>query len=46
MRGRSTFARLALARYDAGGLMATEPIVQWAKAVWDVLVPSEDMTDS
>ena len=43
MRGRSSFARLALAGYDAGGLMAIEPIVQWAKAVWDSLVPRDDM---
>ena len=46
MRGRSTFARTALAGYDVGSLMATDPIVQWAKAVWDRLVPSTDRKDS
>ena len=46
MRGRSTFARLTLASYDVGALMATDPIVQWAKAVWDRLVVKEDMRDS
>ena len=35
MRGRSTFARLALAGYDARGRMAIGPVVQWAKAAWD-----------
>ena len=35
MRGRSTFARLSLAGYDVGALMATDPIVDWACAVWD-----------
>ena len=43
MRGKSTFARLTLADYDAGGLMAIDPIVQWAKAVWDGLVPRDGM---
>ena len=46
MRGKSTFARLVLAGYDAGGLMATEPVVQWAKAIWDKLVSPEDMAIS
>ena len=43
MRGKSTFARIALAGHDAGGLMAIDPIIQWAKAVWDELVARDDM---
>ena len=35
MRGKSTFGRLSLANYDVGGVMATDPIVEWAKAGWD-----------
>ena len=43
MRGKSTFARLTLANYDAGGLMAIDPIVHWARAVFDKLVSQDDM---
>jgi ribonuclease HI len=43
MRGRSAFARLQLAAYDVGALMAIDPLVEWAKAVWDGLVPREDL---
>ena len=46
MRGKSTFARIALAGHDAGGLMAIDPIIQWAKAVWDGLVVRDDMAFS
>ena len=46
MRGKSTFARLTLAGYDAGALMAVGPIAQWAKAAWDALVSREDMATS
>ena len=34
MRGRSTFARLELARYNPGAECALSPIVDWAKAIW------------
>ena len=43
MRGRSTFARLQLARYDPGALCATGPIVDWARAIWDRAVGIEDL---
>ena len=43
MRGKSIFARLTLSGYDAGALMATDPIVHWAVAVWDTLVSRDDM---
>ena len=43
MRGKSSFARLALSSYDIGALMATDPITDWAKAVWDSLVSRDDM---
>ena len=38
MRGRSSFARLALANYDVGALMGTDPIVEWSRSAWDGLV--------
>ena len=43
IRGRSTFARLTLAGYDAGGLMAIDPIVHWARAAWDQIATPDDM---
>ena len=43
MRGRCTFARLRLASYDPGALLATDPILDWAKAVWDGLASEDDM---
>ena len=43
MRGRSTFARLEIARYDPGAICATAPIVDWAKAVWDGFVAADDL---
>ena len=43
MRGRSTFARLELARYDPGADCATAPITDWAKAIWDKAVCCEDL---
>ena len=43
MRGRSTFARLQLASFDVGALMATDPILEWSRAVWDGLVCDEDL---
>jgi hypothetical protein len=43
MRGRSAFARLALAKYDVGTQMAIEPVVEWARAVWDGLVSREEL---
>ena len=43
LRGRSQFARLKLTDYDIGALMATDPIIEWAKAVmgWSTGPPSE-----
>ena len=41
MRGKSTFARVTLGGYDAGAVMAIDPILHWAKAIWDVLVPRQ-----
>jgi len=38
MRGRSAFARVRLAGFDSGAIMAISPIIDWAKAVWDGLV--------
>ena len=35
MRGRCTFARLALARYDPGAVLVTDPLLEWARAAWD-----------
>jgi ribonuclease HI len=43
MRGRSSFARLQLASYDVGALMAIDPVIEWSRAVWDGLVPREDL---
>ena len=43
MRGRSTFARLQLAAYDAGADLAVAPIYEWARAVWDGLVDKGDL---
>eukprot|EP00972_Heterocapsa_arctica_P048359 7131589-Heterocapsa_arctica.AAC.1 len=43
MRGRSAFARLQLAAFDVGALMAVDPITEWAKAVWDGLVSRDDL---
>ena len=43
MRGRSSFARLQLAAFDVGTLMATGPTVEWAKAVWEGLVGRDDL---
>ena len=33
MKGRSSFARLQLADFDVGAVMAVDPILAWAKAV-------------
>ena len=46
MRGRSQFARLQLTGYDVGGLMAIDPIVEWAKATWDGLVDRDILKDT
>ena len=43
MRGRSAFARLQLAAFDVGALMATDPLLEWARAVWDGLVSDDDL---
>ena len=43
MRGRSQFGRLQLAEYDVGALMATDPLVEWAKGVWDGLASRKMM---
>ena len=43
MRGRSTFARLELARYDPGAGGAVAPIVDWANAIWDSVAPQVDL---
>ena len=43
VRGRSSFARLELAGYDPGADMAVGPIVEWARAVWDNLVPKDEL---
>ena len=37
-RGRSAFARLQLAEFDIGAVMALDPILAWARAVWDKAV--------
>ena len=42
-RGRSSFARLELAGYDPGADMAVGPIVEWARASWDGLVPRDEL---
>ena len=46
MRGRSAYARLQLAGYDVGAQMAIGPIMEWAKAVWDSLVPRDQLNDA
>ena len=43
MRGRCTFARLSLSKYDPGVGLATDPIIEWAKAIWDGLVDPDDL---
>ena len=43
MRGRSTFARLELAKYDPGTECAVGPILEWAKAIWDEAVSHEEL---
>ena len=43
MRGRSTLARLELARYDPGIACAISPIEEWAKAIWDTTAKCEDL---
>ena len=43
MRGRCTFARLALARSDPGLVLATDPLLEWACAAWDGSSCEEDM---
>ena len=43
LRGRSTFARLELAKYDPAAECAIAPIVEWAKALWDNVVSDADM---
>ena len=43
MRGRSTFARLELARFDPGAACAISPIVEWARAIWDSTAKCEDL---
>ena len=43
MGGRSQFGRLQMAGFDVGGLMAIDPIVEWAKAIWDHLVDRDVM---
>ena len=42
-RGRSTFARLELAGYDPAADMAIGPIFEWARALWDSLVPRDEL---
>ena len=44
--GRCSFARLQLARYDPGAELATKPITDWAKAVWDEIVPPQDLSSA
>ena len=43
MGGRSQFGRLQLAEYDIGQVMAVDPIVAWAKGVWDGLVDRQTL---
>ena len=43
LRGRSTFARLQLAGYDAGSDLTIGPIFEWAKACWDGLASKETL---
>ena len=38
-RGRKSFARLALAKYDPGIQLATYPLVDWAKAACRAALP-------
>ena len=44
MAGRSAFARLQLRAYDVGALMATDPILEWSKAIWDGQVPRQQLS--
>ena len=46
MGRRSAFARLKLAQYDPGMLLAVDPIVDYAKAVWDGLVSKAELQDA
>ena len=43
LRGRCTFARLHLDRYDPGVALATDPVVEWARVIWDDSANREDM---
>ena len=43
MRGRSSYARLHLANYDPGAQLATDPILEWARAVWDGFANKRDI---
>ena len=43
MRRRSPFARLKMAKYDPAMQLAIDPIVDWARAVWDSLVSADDL---
>ena len=43
MRGKSAFGRLQLSGYDIGTSLATDPIIAWAKAIWDEFAPKDIM---
>ena len=43
MRGRSSYARLHLAKYDPGAQLATDPILEWSRAVWDSFANRRDL---
>ena len=45
-RGRSAFARLQLADFDIGALLALDPVIEWAKAVWDGSVERQELKDA
>ena len=44
MRGRCTYARLALASYDPGTALVTDSLLEWARAAWDERGCRDDMT--
>jgi hypothetical protein len=46
MGRRSPFGRLKLAKYDPAVGLAIDPIVDWAKACWDDLVPESALQDA
>ena len=39
MGGRSSFARLALSRFNPGHMFFLDPLRLWARSVWDATLP-------